>query len=138
MATEPIVTNRTNGRSSLHMKKELPEMGLTVNAFGDVPEEVVGLIKDTLELLTTGVIPKREGYMSNAHRERTRDEQSARSQGNGGRARAGSTTASKPVCPNCQSDEAVELIRWNDKATGKPRTGWKCQACENWVWPDKR
>ena len=125
---ERIVPNNRNGKSSLHMKKELPEFGITINAFGDVPEEVVGLLSETLEIIGSGQLPKRQDYMSKAHVERTRDEQAAaaRSQENGG-----NTATNAPVCPTCGSNDAVELIRWNDKSTGKPRTGWKCQECEN-------
>jgi len=134
---ERIVPNNRNGKSSLHMKKELPEFGITINAFGDVPQEVVALLTETLEIIGSGELPKRQDYMSNAHRERLRDDQAvaARSQGNGGN-QNGSVNA--PACKTCGSNDAVELIRWHDKATNASKSGWKCQACENWVWPDKK
>ena len=44
----------------------------------------------------------------------------------------------KPVCQNCGTDEAMELIKWADKKTGEPRQAWKCQACEQWHFPDGR
>jgi len=136
MAYEPTVPNRTNGKSSLHMKKELPEFGITINAFGDVPQEVVALLAETLAIIGNGEIPKRQDYMSNAHRERLRDDQAvASSQGNGGK-QGGAINA--PFCKTCGSNDAVELIRWYDKETKDPKSGWKCQACENWVWADRR
>jgi len=103
MVTEPAVPNR-NGRSSLHMKKELPEMGLTINAFGDMPVEVVSLITSTLELLTTGLIPKRQGAMSDTKRESARAEVSSRAHAGGSGGKSGGSgggVANKPFCCVC-------------------------------------
>lgn len=41
-------------------------------------------------------------------------------------------TGEIPVCEHCGSSEHMELIRFTDKKTGKPRQAWKCQACEKW------
>ena len=42
-------------------------------------------------------------------------------------------TGEIPVCPNCGTNEAMELIEWIDKQTGKPRAEWKCQQCHKWL-----
>lgn len=41
--------------------------------------------------------------------------------------------AARPICDDCGTDQAMELIRWKDKETGKPRSAWKCQQCQNWL-----
>ena len=41
-----------------------------------------------------------------------------------------------PVCDVCGSSEFMQLIEFIDKKTGKPRSAWKCQACEKWHWPN--
>jgi hypothetical protein len=45
-------------------------------------------------------------------------------------------TGEVPVCPNCGTDDQMELIRFTDKKTGKPRQEWKCQGCEQWYFPN--
>ena len=45
----------------------------------------------------------------------------------------GEETGEIPVCPNCGTNEAMELIEWRDKQTGKPRAEWKCQQCHKWL-----
>ena len=45
----------------------------------------------------------------------------------------GEETGEIPVCPNCGTNEAMELIEWTDKQTGKPRAEWKCQQCHKWL-----
>jgi len=41
--------------------------------------------------------------------------------------------ANKPICQECGTDEAMELIRWTDKDTGESKQAWKCQACNLWA-----
>jgi hypothetical protein len=41
-----------------------------------------------------------------------------------------------PVCESCGSSEFMELIKFTDKITGKPRQSWKCQQCLKWHWPN--
>jgi hypothetical protein len=41
-----------------------------------------------------------------------------------------------PVCENCGSSEFMELIKFADKKTGKPRQAWKCQQCQKWHFPN--
>lgn len=41
-----------------------------------------------------------------------------------------------PVCQNCGSNDAMELIQWTDKKTGQSRQAWKCQECDQWHFPD--
>jgi len=40
-----------------------------------------------------------------------------------------------PVCPDCGTDEFMELIEFQDKKSGKRRQAWKCQQCGKWHWP---
>jgi RNase P subunit RPR2 len=42
-----------------------------------------------------------------------------------------------PFCPNCETNEFMELVTFTDKATGQPKQAWKCQKCGKWWWPDK-
>lgn len=41
-------------------------------------------------------------------------------------------TGEIPVCEQCGSSANMELIKFTDKKTGKPRQAWKCQACVKW------
>jgi hypothetical protein len=41
-------------------------------------------------------------------------------------------TGEIPVCQECGTDEFMELIKWTDKLTLKPRQAWKCQQCQKW------
>ncbi len=41
-------------------------------------------------------------------------------------------TGEIPVCQECGTDEFMELIKWADKVTLKPRQAWKCQQCQKW------
>jgi len=41
-------------------------------------------------------------------------------------------TGEVPVCQECGTDAFMELIRWTDKVTLKPRQAWKCQQCQKW------
>ena len=45
-------------------------------------------------------------------------------------------TGEVPVCPNCGTDEGMDLIRFTDKKTGQPRQEWKCQTCGQWYFPN--
>ena len=45
-------------------------------------------------------------------------------------------TGEIPECDECGSSEFMEFITFNDKKTGKPKSAWKCQACEKWHWPN--
>lgn len=49
----------------------------------------------------------------------------------------GKETGEIPVCRACNTNEAMELIPFTDKKTGKPRSAWKCQACGKWYYPGK-
>ena len=46
---------------------------------------------------------------------------------------AGPTVFEIPVCQECGINEFMELIKWTDKVTLKPRQAWKCQQCQKWV-----
>ena len=43
-----------------------------------------------------------------------------------------------PVCAHCGEWAGMELIPFRDKKTGKPKQAWKCQACDQWHFPDKK
>ncbi len=43
--------------------------------------------------------------------------------------------AQTPVCPDCGTDEFMEMIEFVDKKTGARRKAWKCQNCGKWYWP---
>jgi hypothetical protein len=45
-------------------------------------------------------------------------------------------TGEIPFCEHCGSQESMELIKFTDKRTGKPRQEWKCQACDKWHFPN--
>ena len=37
-------------------------------------------------------------------------------------------------CTHCGAVDAVELVKWTDKATGQARQAPKCQSCSKWLW----
>jgi len=47
-------------------------------------------------------------------------------------------TGEVPVCQECGTDEFMELIKWTDKLTLKPRQAWKCQQCQKWDRNNRR
>jgi hypothetical protein len=51
-------------------------------------------------------------------------------------AKAGPRPDEPPFCPECGSNDGMELIRFQDRKTGQPRQAWKCQTCSRWHWPD--
>ena len=42
----------------------------------------------------------------------------------------GNSIVNPPVCGDCGTDEAVELITFTDKDTGELNRRFKCQACD--------
>jgi len=44
----------------------------------------------------------------------------------------GNGTVNTPVCGDCGTDQAVELITFTDKDTGELKRRFKCQACGKW------
>lgn len=111
-----------NGRklSRLHLQKHLPNYGLVINCFADTPAELWQLYQEMLELIDQNDIEslakaKSAGSPSRSARaERQQPRPAAQpSRGNGG--------ATKPVCQECGSNEAMELISWKDKAKASSR-----------------
>ncbi len=43
-----------------------------------------------------------------------------------------------PTCVHCGSWEDMELIEFPSKKTGELKKAWKCQACEQWHWPNSK
>jgi hypothetical protein len=41
-----------------------------------------------------------------------------------------------PKCPECGSNESMELIEFTDRKSGTRKTAWKCQECNKWYWPN--
>ena len=71
---------------------------------------------------------------SAAKREIVNAELKAKQLGKAGARSANSDT--RPVCQSCGSRDNMELIRWADKKTQEARSAWKCQACDQWHFPD--
>jgi uncharacterized protein with PIN domain len=46
-------------------------------------------------------------------------------------------TTEAPSCPECGTNEFMQLIEFTDKKTGKLRKAWKCQGCNKWYWPPR-
>jgi hypothetical protein len=119
-----------NGRrlSRLHMQKQLPDFGIVLNLFADTPEELWSLYSAMLSVIDNEVasayIKASKASAKPVHQQPRPTTQPSR--GNGG-------FANKPVCQECGSAEAMELISWKDKATGEFKKAWKCQACNLWA-----
>ena len=81
-----------------------------------------------------------QDWMNPAKREIINAERKAAQLRNGaaGNAKASQPhdTGEVPTCPNCGSNQNMELIRFADKKTGQPRQEWKCQACGQWYFPN--
>jgi len=43
-----------------------------------------------------------------------------------------------PTCVHCGQWDGMELIKFTSKKDGKPRRAWKCQACDQWHFPEKK
>lgn len=115
-----------DAKSKLHIKKELPDLGITVNAFADTPDEALDIIVRTIGLAQGDIEPRKRP--NQAQREMANAQNRAGHRGNGGSVHKG-----QPCCQECGSDEAMELIRWTDRNTGEPKQAWKCQACNSWA-----
>jgi hypothetical protein len=123
----------SNGtRYHAEVKVELEGRECRVNVFADTLAEIfqdIGTICDQYP----------QGWMNPAKREIVNAERKAAQL----RPQAGAKvppgleeTGEIPVCEHCGSQEFMELIRFKDKQTGKPRSAWKCQACEKWHFPN--
>lgn len=118
-----------NGRrlSRLHMQKQLPDFGIVLNLFADTPGELWALYSSMLAVIDNEVASAYIKATKASAKPASRQPRSVAqpSRGNGG--------ANKPVCQECGSNEAMELISWKDKTTGELKKAWKCQSCEKWA-----
>jgi hypothetical protein len=120
-----------NGDKRYHaeVKIELEGRECRINAFRDTLQEIFQDI---------GVICTQfpQDWMNPAKREIVNAERKAAQLGIKKGAAAAPAKAQEtgeiPVCEQCGSQEFMELIKFTDKKTGKPRQAWKCQACIKW------
>jgi len=43
-----------------------------------------------------------------------------------------------PTCKHCGNWDGMELIEFTSKKDGKQKRAWKCQACDEWHFPEKK
>lgn len=122
----------TNGehegtRYHAEIKGRLNDEEIRVNIFADTLNEIfLDIAKVHNQLF--------EAYRNPAHREIANAEEIARRMKEEPAPTPPAPTA--PVCPNCKTADDMELVKFTDKKTNKPRSAWKCQQCEKWYWPD--
>lgn len=123
----------SNGsRYHAEVKVELEGRECTINAFRDTLQEI---FQDIGTICTQ--FP--QDWMNPAKREIVNAERKAAQLGLQTGAKAAVSpqeTGEIPVCEECGNSEFMELIEFTDKKTGKPRRAWKCQACNEWHWPN--
>ena len=114
--------------SKVHIKHESPEQGITINVFGDTPEEAMQLLVDTMAHIqgNTAKDPVNAAYAQDPQANPARPQ--PQPGGNGG-----SGTINRPVCKDCGSSDDLELITFTDQQSGQPKRRFKCQTCKIWV-----
>lgn len=121
----------TNNGSRYHaeVKVELEGREARINVFADTLAEI---FQDIGTICTQ--FP--QDWMNPAKREIVNAERKAaqlrQQQHNPGSAPQVEEIGEIPVCEHCGSQQFMELIRFTDKTTSKPRQAWKCQACVKW------
>ena len=107
-----------NGRSPIHIKKQLPELGIEINCFGNNAAEVISLLSSALDSLNDPVADKATAMpkqQSQAQRELD-------------------NAANHPMrCPECGSSQTLDVISFKDQKTGDRMSRYKCQACKIWA-----
>ena len=115
-----------NGDKRYHaeVKIELEGRECTINAFRDTLQEI---FQDIGTICTQ--CP--QDWMNPAKRETVNAERKAAQLPLARRQTPNKPqeTGEIPVCEQCGSSEFMELIKFTDKITGKPRQAWKCQQC---------
>ena len=113
--------------SKVHIKHESPEQGITINVFGDTPEEAMQLLVDTMAHVegntpndpASSPYPPRRPSQPNPQRQ-------PRGNGSGG-------NVNRPVCKQCGSSDALDEVQFTNQDTGQLMTRFKCQTCRIWV-----
>ena len=127
-ATNGLATSGNGKRlSRVHIKKDIPQLNVQVNIFGDDPEEAFNLYLQTSALMVADPVQPSPPKPSRAHIDRLSHEAQAR------QAQKQAGIVNTPVCQECGTDESMELIEWQDKSTGEARRAWKCQGCGKWA-----
>jgi len=111
-------TTGTRRLSRLHVQKQLPELGIIVNIFGDTAKDVFDLYLEAVSLFTAPRPP------SGAKREVANAAQLAE--------QIKLKKETVPTCPYCRHHGQVELVQWTT-ATGEKRKAFKCQTCRKWI-----
>lgn len=116
--------NGTNGKTRLHIQKQM-EDGVSINVFGDNPDEVVALLISTIGLcggvkdIKPVSLPITQS--PSLTKQQTQKQQSV------------SYSRQSNVCPSCRSGEHVKFIQGTNKGTGKAFARYKCEACNKWL-----
>lgn len=128
-----------NGKSRIHIKKDLPELNSQVNVFANDPDEAVALYLTLIDMLCS----EPESYdLTKAHHDRINHEQAAekiRSKAATAQQKSGTGNGSrgvfvnKPDCPNCAYDGDVVLKTFTNKETSEPVRRYICNTCHTWV-----
>jgi len=131
-----------NDKSRLHIQKEIPEMGVKINVFGDDPQEAFDLMLSIICLVGEADIPKRP---SQANLARLHDDALAKvktdddtmpkpsPRPNGNRNPVAGGALNKPCCPDCGNSDSVDLITFTDRETGEHKSRFKCKECGKWL-----
>ena len=112
----------SNG-SKVHIKHESLERGITINVFGDSAAEAMELLIDTIAHIEGNTA---KDCVNAAYAQQRADRQPANAKPSAG-------ASNTPVCADCGTDEAVELITFTDRDTGEQKRRFKCQACGKWL-----
>ena len=114
--------------SKVHIKHEQLEHGITVNVFGDSAEEAMELLVNTINCIdgnTARDVAKADRAAA-ARRPSPQPAQACRPAGNRG-------STNTPTCPECGTDETVDLITFTDRDSGEQKRRFKCTACNKWL-----
>ena len=115
--------------SKVHIKHEQLEHSITVNVFGDTPEEAMELMVDTINCIdgnTARDLARADAVHIPAQRRTPQPAQAPRATGNGG-------VQNLPVCKQCGSNANLEKVQFADGDSGQLLTRFKCQTCKLWV-----
>ena len=122
---QPLVNSNGRRLSRLHIQKRFDKCDITLNVFGEEPDEIFDLYLHTAALIVGE--PHVKPRPTQAQREMANADAKAK------QVQQKSAIANKPVCQECGTDESMELISWKDKATGELKKAWKCQSCNLWA-----
>jgi hypothetical protein len=104
------------------------ETMIEFNIFDDIKENVYLGIQQAVAQFSNDIKPA-----TAAQREIARAEQARATQPALAPTPAPKPKANAQVCPQCGTAGKLELIYWDDKDTGEPRSAYKCQACKKWL-----